>query len=165
MHPKFCFLVLIWGTSFFSSCVSRPVPNAPFATHEYRLQVWPAFSQPSEFLVQRDTFGNCSITQFKFTGQGAYSPRRKGAAKVHPIPAARWEEFCAAFARHEPWQIPQQQGYTTGTDGTYFILEMREQSAAGDKYRRIQRWAPFAFKSEKGFVYATTEIVKLLPKQ
>jgi hypothetical protein len=128
----------------------------PFVTHEYRLLVWPAFQAPFEIVVQHDRFGATAVTEFRFSGKGAYVPRRSSRPLVRKVPPQRWAQFRKTVQDVKAWSIPDKQGYNSGSDGIFMILEMRE----GSRMRRIQRWEPFAF-AESGFINLATEIVSV----
>lgn len=144
-----------------SACASSQVPYVPSVSFECRLTVWPTFESPTEFLVQKDSLGRSTITEFRYRGAGGYTPKRSGAPIVHVIDSERWKNFTEDVRKHDPWTIPTQQPYRSGLDGTTMILEIRE----GDRYHRVQRWVPFAYDSEKKFVAVSTAVIKLLPER
>ena len=140
------------------SCASPEVPYVPSVSFECRLTVWPSFESPVEYLVQKDSFGRATITEFKYKGAGGYGPKRSGAPVVHTIDSKHWENFTNAVREHDPWTIASKQPYINGCDGTTMILEIRD----GARHHRIQRWAPFGHRSEKKFVECCTAVVSLL---
>ncbi len=140
------------------ACVSQRVAFGPGVSFECRLSVWPAFEPPVEYLVQKDSLGRATITEFRYRGAGGSGPKRSGVPVVHVIDAKQWGEFAGAVREHDPWSIAPKQPYEDGTDGATMILEIRD----GDRYHRVQRWAPFAHESEKRFVEVSTAVVGLL---
>jgi hypothetical protein len=140
-------------------CLSSSVPYLPASNFECRLSVWPTFEPPVEFLVQKDSLGHSTITEFRYKGAGGYGPKRSGSPIVHAIDAKQWGDFADALREHDPWSIPTKQPYMSGLDGTTMILEIRD----GDRFHRVQRWGPFAHKSEKKLVEFSTAIIRLLP--
>lgn len=141
------------------SCASSRVPYGPSVSFECRLSIWPTFEPPVEYLIQRDSLGHSTITEFRFRGDGGYGSKRSGTPMVHPIDSKQWGNFIDAVRTHNPWAIPTQQPYRSGVDGTTMILEIRD----GERHHRVQRWVPFAHKSEKSFVEFLTSIITLLP--
>ena len=144
-----------------ASCAAPEAPYAPSVSFECRLSVWPTFEAPVEYLVQKDSFGRATITEFKFRGAGGYGPKRSGAPIVHPIDSKQWGNFIGAVREHDPWSIESKQPYMNGCDGTTMILEIRD----GERHHRVQRWAPFGNRSEKRFVECSTAVVRLLPNR
>jgi len=143
-----------------AGCQSSRVPFLPASNFECRLSVWPTFDAPVEFVVQSDSLGHRTLTEFRYRGAGGYGPKRSGVPIVHIIAPKQWVDFLEALQTHDPWSIPTKQPYASGTDGTIMILELRD----GNKYHRVQRWAPFAHQSERRFVEFSTAIIHLLPK-
>lgn len=143
-----------------SGCQSGGVPYLPATNFECRLSVWPTFEPPVEYLVQKDSLGHSTVTEFRYSGAGGYGAKRSGSPRVHSIDSKQWENFTNALREHDPWSIPTKQPYMPGTDGTTIILEIRD----GDRIHRVQRWAPFAHKSEKKLVEFSTAIIRLLPE-
>ena len=141
------------------ACVSQRVAFGPGVSFECRLSVWPAFEPPVEYLVQKDSFGRATITEFRYRGAGGSGAKRSGVPVVHVIDAKQWAEFADAVREHDPWSISPGQPYEDGTDGATMILEIRD----GERYQRVQRWAPFGHQSEKRFVEVSTAVVRLLP--
>lgn len=140
------------------ACVGQRVPYGPGVSFECRLSVWPTFEPPVEYLVQKDSLGRATITEFRYRGAGGSGPKRSGVPVVHGIDAKRWGKFADAVREHDPWSISSRQPYEDGTDGATMILEIRD----GERYHRVQRWAPFAHESEKRFVEVSTAVVGLL---
>ena len=145
----------------FGACATSRVPYVPSVSFECRLSVWPTFEPPVEYLVQRDSFGCSTITEFRYRGAGGYGPKRSGAPIVHTIDSKQWGNFTEAVRKHDPWTIPTKQPYMSGLDGTTMILEIRD----GDRHHRIQRWAPFGYKSERTTVEFSTAVISLLPER
>jgi len=141
-------------------CSGSRVPYVPSASFECRLSVWPTFEPPVEYLVQRDSFGRSTITEFRYRGAGGYGPKRSGTPIVHAIDSKQWGNFIESVRNCDPWAIPTKQPYMTGLDGTTMTLEIREQ----DRLHRVQRWAPFGHKSEKHFVEFAAAVIRLVPK-
>jgi hypothetical protein len=71
------------------ACVGQRVSYGPGVSFECRLSVWPAFEPPVEYLVQKDSLGRATITEFRYRGAGGSGAKRSGVPVVHGIDAKR----------------------------------------------------------------------------
>lgn len=67
------FLMVLTAAAILGSlpaCVGQRGAFGPGVSFECRLSVWPAFEPPVEYLVQKDSFGRATITEFRYRGAG-----------------------------------------------------------------------------------------------
>ena len=141
------------------SCTTVQVPYAPGVSFECRLSVWPTFDSPFEFLIQRDSSGRATLTEFCTRSRWLLAEeewcadrshdRLETVGKLHEVSARARplvDTFEAALHDRTGWHY-----HDTGTTRWGSLSP----SSSLDTFRAPVR---------ERFVEFTTDIVSILPE-
>jgi hypothetical protein len=111
---------------------------------EFRFLHLPTFHKPSAIRITATSTG-AELHIVRLTGAGGYDPGRIESERTRKLDESQWRQFLTLLEKASFWQLPEEEDYQSGNDGSRWILDGR----SNGRYRVVDRWSPKGETSER----------------
>ncbi len=106
-------------------------------TEQYRFVCLSTGLKPVAVRAQRNESAT-TMRVVRLSGASGYEPGHVEYDRTFNIQADKWEELLARISRAQFWSTPTKENYSSGYDGSRWVLE----GQGHGKYHVVDRWTP-----------------------